>query len=111
VLKVVCIMREELALGFSLTGVDVMHVAGAEEAARTVHQVIADREWGLVILEEGLLDEMEQNTREELMQSNVPLIVPVPGQLVWQDVEQLPPDQYVAELIRRAVGYQLDVQL
>ncbi len=110
-LKVVAVMREDLALGFSLTGLDVIPVKDAAAAVEVVREVIDSRESGLIALEQGLLEEMEERTRESLLARNVPLIVPVPGELAWRDVEELPPDDYLAELIRHAVGYQLNVQL
>jgi vacuolar-type H+-ATPase subunit F/Vma7 len=111
VLKVVAVTREDMARGFSLTGLDVIPVRDASAAVEVVRQLIDSRESGLIILEEGLLQEMEERTRESLLERNIPLVVPVPGELAWRDVEQLPPDEYLAELIRHAVGYQLNVQL
>jgi vacuolar-type H+-ATPase subunit F/Vma7 len=111
VLKVVAVAREDLARGFSLTGLDVIPVEDASAAVEVVRELIASRDSGLIILEEGLLEEMEERTKESLLARSVPLIVTVAGELVWQDVEQLPPDDYLTELIRHAVGYQLNVQL
>ena len=110
-MRVVCVMTRELSLGFSLTGVEVMPVSDSPQALRAVEELLAGREAGLVVIEEKLLEGMEGRTREKLLDSSVPLVVPVPGELVWRDVEELPPDDYVAELIRRAVGYQLDIKL
>jgi vacuolar-type H+-ATPase subunit F/Vma7 len=93
VLRVVCVMSRELSLGFSLTGVEVFPVEDPARALQAVQEFVAGRD------------------REELLDSSVPLVVPLPGELAWRDVEELPPDDYVAELIRRAVGYQLNVQL
>jgi vacuolar-type H+-ATPase subunit F/Vma7 len=111
VLKVVCVMSAELALGFSLTGVEVVAAQDPAAALRAVRELMAGQEAGLIVIEERLLQEMEERDREELMGSSVPLVVPISGELAWRDVEELPPDEYVAELIRRAVGYQLNVQL
>ena len=110
-LKVVGVMREDLALGFALSGLDVIAVKDGQAAVEAVSRVIEGQESGLIILEEGLLEEMEERTRESFLESNIPMIVPFPGELVWQDVEQLVTDEYLAELIRHAVGYQLNVQL
>jgi len=111
VLKVVCVMSRELALGFSLTGVEVVPVNEPSGAQEAVKELISGREAGLIVIEESLLEGMEERAREQLLDSSVPLVVPVPGELAWRDVEELPPDDYVSELIRRAVGYQLNVQL
>jgi len=104
-------MSRELALGFSLTGVEVVPARDSVIALGAVQELVAGGEAGLIVIEESLLEGMEERTREELLDSSVPLVVPIPGELTWRDVEELPPDDYVAELIRRAVGYQLDIQL
>jgi vacuolar-type H+-ATPase subunit F/Vma7 len=111
VLRVVCVMSRELSLGFSLTGVEVFPVEDPARALQAVQEFVAGREAGLIVIEERLLEGMADRDREELLDSSVPLVVPLPGELAWRDVEELPPDDYVAELIRRAVGYQLNVQL
>jgi hypothetical protein len=41
----------------------------------------------------------------------VPLIIEVPGTIQWREEQALPFDDYVARLVRRAVGYQLNIKL
>jgi vacuolar-type H+-ATPase subunit F/Vma7 len=64
-----------------------------------------------VIVEEELLNGMEEADRRALEASTVPLVIAVPGAMAWQGGEEPPSDDYVARLIRRAVGYQLNIKL
>ena len=43
--------------------------------------------------------------------SKVPLVITIPGDMQWHDVETVPRDEYVAKLIRQAIGYQVDIRL
>ncbi len=109
--KILGILREEMAAGFALTGLDVIRVREPAEARDALQEALDGREYGLVIVEEGILEGLELRFREMLQGLNVPLVVSVPARLLWRDVEEAPEDDAVAQLIRRAVGYQLNIQL
>jgi vacuolar-type H+-ATPase subunit F/Vma7 len=109
--RIIGILREELAAGFALTGIDVARVRDSSSAWELLQQTIADGEHGLVIVDGCFMSEIEERARENLYERNIPLIVPIPCELRWRDVEELPADDYLADLIRRAVGYQLNLQL
>jgi len=110
--KVVAVLRADLAAGFALTGVDVIRVTESSGSVREVLQAAVENpECGLLIVDQTLLDEVDERFRASLHERNLPLVIPVPGDLRWTDVEAAPDDEHVARLVRRAVGYQLKVQL
>ena len=109
--KAAAILPGELASGFALTGLEVIPVADAAAGREALLQAIEKPEYGLLIVEEELLEQMEPRVREELAARNAPLIVAIPGELRWSAAARPPGDDYVAALIRRAVGYQLNIQL
>ncbi len=109
--RIVAICREEMAAGFTLAGLEAVRVPDAAAAREALLAAAEDRENGLVIVDATLLGEIDERTRAGLLARNVPLIVPVPGRLRWQEAEQAEGDSAVAELIRRAVGYQLNIKL
>ena len=47
----------------------------------------------------------------QLLSVTVPLVIAVPGALEWKETAEAPEEDYVARLIRRAVGYQLNIKL
>lgn len=97
--------------GFALTGVEVNRVNDVEEAEKALETAMESQEHGIVVIDEGLMNEMDQRRVNRYFERTVPLIVPLPGDLEWRDVEDLKQDDYVARLIQHAVGYQLNIQL
>lgn len=124
--EVVC--SEAVAPGMATTGIPV-HVAGDADAALARIEEIRDRgEAGVVLLEEGLHEVLEASGRIPLRaRSDVstgpgdvapgeagsaagwigPAILPFPGP-VW--VERPPAEEYVLEILRRAVGYRVKLR-
>jgi vacuolar-type H+-ATPase subunit F/Vma7 len=97
--------------GFALTGVEVHRVNNAEEGEEALDAAMENDEHGIIVLDENLMNDMDQRRINRYFERTVPLIVPLPGELVWRDVEEMSQDDYVARLIRHAVGYQLNIQL
>jgi vacuolar-type H+-ATPase subunit F/Vma7 len=109
--KVVGILNAEAAAGFSLTGVDVMPVADAAEFKRTLLSAVESRRYSLVIVDDRLFSALDERTRSSVTARSLPLVVPIAAGLRWTDVQDMPQDDYVAMLVRRAVGYQLNIHL
>lgn len=109
--KVLVILPREMGGGFALTGVEVQRVNDAAAGEKALEAAMENEEYGIVVIDEGLMEEMDQRRVDRYFAQNVPLIIPLPGELVWRDVEDMKQDDYVARLIRHAVGYQLNIQL
>ena len=109
--KALALVRQDLGAGFALAGVDVSLVTDAAGVRTALEEAIASGSYGIVIVEEELMSGMEEGIRKGFTASTVPLIIEVPGVLAWREVEEAPSDDYVARLIRRAVGYQLNIKL
>ena len=109
--RVIAVLGEQAALGFALTGMDVIRVPDPAAARSALREAAESAETGLVIVEEALLEALEAGARERLLASNRPLFIPVRIDLTWVPEGQAPEDDYVAKLIRHAVGYQLNIQL
>jgi vacuolar-type H+-ATPase subunit F/Vma7 len=109
--KVVAVLGPEAGLGFALTGVEVLRVEDPAAARDVLAEAVENREHALVIVEQALLDGLEASGREALLARNAPLVLPVRLPLRWASAGQETEDDYVARLIRHAVGYQLNIQL
>ena len=109
--KALALLRRDLGAGFALAGVDVGLVTDTADTRTALDAAVASGSYGVVIVEEELMAGMEEETRKGFAASTVPLIIEVPGALAWREVEEAPSDDYVARLIRRAVGYQLNIKL
>jgi vacuolar-type H+-ATPase subunit F/Vma7 len=105
------VLKEGLGSGFSLTGVNVDVVADAASAREAVRDAVENSECGILLLDEDLFSDMSGRERDALLQRTVPLVVLLPGEMRWIEVEEMARDDYVADLIRHAVGYQLNIRL
>lgn len=103
--------REELAAGFALAGAEPLTAGSGAEALELLRKAMKDGRFGMIIVDESLLGDVGEAERRELAEQTVPLIVTVPGEMRWRDVEESTDEDFVARLIRRAVGYQLNIQV
>jgi vacuolar-type H+-ATPase subunit F/Vma7 len=99
----------EFCEGFALAGIDTVRVTDAS-VHTVLTQVLARDNLALVILDEQWMDALDE-IRPPGVKVTLPIVIPVPGAMLWRDVEKPGEDQYIAALIRQAVGYQLDIQL
>lgn len=106
--KVVAIVDEDTAAGFRLAGVEVREANSPEEMRRGVEAVLADREAGIVVLDEALFRRLPERLGKKLEESAAPIFIPIPTIRLWR--EAIKPEEYVARLIRRAIGYQIKIR-
>jgi vacuolar-type H+-ATPase subunit F/Vma7 len=109
--KVLALVRRDLGAGFALAGVETGLAPDAAAARAALDAALASKTYGLVIVEEELMAAMDPEARAAFGASTSPLVIEVPGAMVWREAEEGPSDDYVARLIRRAVGYQLNIKL
>ncbi len=105
------VQGEGLGAGFSLAGIPVEVVAEPGLAREAIMAACRNRECGVLITEEELFQRLSERERESLLARTVPLIVLVPGDMRWGEEAEIGSDDYVAALIRRAVGYQLNIRI
>jgi len=109
--KVLAISGVELARGFALAGIETWPVSDAQQASEALAKIISGEEYGVVIIDEELSSGLDKQIVAALSRGDGPMLVSIPAELRWRDTEKLPTDDYVARLIRRAVGYQLNITL
>ena len=107
--NVVAILSQDLCLGFSLAGIATQPVSSDAEAAEMMRAANEKKDYDLVIVDQKTMDGLDHNLRQELLRQTRPLFVPIPGDLVWSDQEGPGEDNIVRQLIRQAVGYQLNI--
>lgn len=108
---VAAVVSEDLGYGFSLAGVEVLPAHNSDQARELLRQEVNAGRFGLLIVDETLLDGIDERERGALLQRPVPLIIAIPASMKWSDTEAASSDEFVASLIRRAVGYQLNLQV
>ena len=108
--RVLAILREDLGSGFALAGVEVRKAKDRVAGRDALRAAIAGRAYGVIVVEEELLQSLSPETREQVDAATVPLVIAIPGEMLWQE-QAAPADDYVARLIKRAVGYQLNINV
>lgn len=94
-----------VAPGLETTGIPV-HVAGnAEQARERIDEIRGRGSAAVVLVESGLHEELEASGR--LPTASDPVLLRFPGP-IW--AERPPAEEYVLELLRRAVGYRVKLR-
>jgi vacuolar-type H+-ATPase subunit F/Vma7 len=106
--NIVALVDEETALGFRLAGVGARPTETPEELLRSAEMLLVDPRVRLVLLDESLFRQLPDRTRRKLEDSRSPVFIPIP-------VFRLPkgavkPEEYVARLMRRAIGYHIKIR-
>jgi vacuolar-type H+-ATPase subunit F/Vma7 len=106
--NIVALVDEETALGFRLAGVGARATETPEELQRSSESLLVDPEVRLVLVDESLFRRLPERLRRKLEDSRSPVFIPIP-------VFRLPkgavkPEEYVAWLMRRAIGYHIKIR-
>ena len=109
--RILALVCPDFRAGFSLTGIDVGKVSDARELHPALAAAVGGTRYGLVIVEEELMAGLDEDQRAVFSAVTVPLVIEVPGAMVWKAAAEAPAEDYVARLISRAVGYQLNIKL
>jgi vacuolar-type H+-ATPase subunit F/Vma7 len=100
--------RPGSGLGFRLAGAAVEEI-DPDRAAERFMALVADRGLGVLAVDEELLEHVPDALLEKARRDGVPVLLPFafPGR--W---EQQPArgEEYVAALIRRAIGYHVKIR-
>jgi len=104
--KILVIMEKEVKPGFQLAGVEVWSAGEAQEAQNLMEQAMDDGKYGIIILEESFLDNFDPKVRNEILDSVVPLVVPIN----IKEAKKMGARKYLEDMIRRAIGFQIRVK-
>ena len=105
---VIALVDRETGLGYRLAGVEVRETETPGEMERQAKTLFADPAVRLVILDEDLFRGMPRDLQNRLEGNRSPVFVPVPSLPLRKGA--LRPEEYVARLMRRAVGYQVRIR-
>jgi len=95
------------APGFRLAGVETLAAAGRADAERLLGERIAAGGPGVVLVSQELLEGCSEGMRRRLDRLGVPIVVPVPlGPAAWREGSG---GDYVLDIIRRAIGFQVRI--
>jgi vacuolar-type H+-ATPase subunit F/Vma7 len=101
------VTRPGEGLGFRLAGAPVEEVEEGDVAAR-FRALLAEPGLGVLAVEEGLLKQVPELLLERIGRDGVPVLFPFAFPRRWEEAGR--GEQYVATLIRRAIGYHVKIQ-
>lgn len=106
--RLIVITDPDTALGFRLAGVDVIEAGTQEEAAKQLCRFLNEKESGIVIYNQEYQTALPEKTRSALEESVRPVFYAIPV-VHAEPVGELR-EEYLARLLRRAIGYQLKIK-
>jgi len=103
--RVVFITPEALPYGFAAAGFEQLAVA-ATAAGEALAATVADKNVGVIIVDERLLAELGEATLEQTRRrwDGILLVLPAPGD------SETSGEDYLQQLIRRALGYHIRIR-
>lgn len=96
------------AAGFRLAGLAVDEIAKSEDAGSRLQILAALPHTGILLVEQALLDAVPETVRRDIERRAVPILVPIPAP-AWAGAPSGAED-YILELLRRAIGYRVRLQ-
>lgn len=106
--KLVILTDPESAIGFRLAGVDVVEALTPEDAKKSLINLINDDTAGIVAVNEDFMNAVDARTKEKIDKIYRPIVVPIPA---VKKMELTPERrEYLAGLIRRAVGFDIKLR-
>jgi len=103
--RLVVLAESELALGFQLAGVEVVRVDDLDSARERLQELLNDASVGLVAASAALLEQLDDALRRRAEASSQPVVVRLPS---GGPAPGLPSRrEYLAAMIRRAIGFQI----
>lgn len=101
------VARRGEGLGFRLAGAPVEEIAEGEEAER-FRDLVADPSVGVLAVEEKLLERVPEPVLQRIGREGIPVLLPFTLPRRWEEAGR--GEEYVATLIRRAIGYHVKIQ-
>ncbi len=103
--RLMVITTPDLVPGFQLAGVETFSVENVEQAETTLRRLLTDEEASLIVVRQGLLEAMNARLQAQIRHSYRPVVVAIPGSAPTTPSGRR--FQYIRELIRRAIGFQI----
>jgi len=102
--RVVFITPDDLPHGFAAAGFE-QQLTGGAEALATLSSVVADADVGVVIVDERLLATIDASALDRIRQRWTGILLVLPAPAAAAEVGE----DYLQQLIRRALGYHIRI--
>lgn len=106
--EIVAITPPDVAPGLKLSGVKVIETKSQEEVRQHVEHLLDEQGAAVLILSDRFYEKLSGRLRERLEEAVLPMLVNLPDKVSFEETEE-DYRQYVANLIRRAIGFSIKV--
>ena len=106
--RMIALVDRETGLGFRLAGMEARTTETVDEMKRSVEALLAEGGADVALLDESLFHQAPEPLKRRIEESVAPIFVLVPTFRLRR--ERVTPEEYVARLIRRAIGYQIKIR-
>ena len=97
-----------LAAGLRLAGVPADDVTDAADTMERATELVAQPDLGILLIEQPLFEALPPVFKREIENRALPIVVPVPRASWGAGTDRA--EQYILELLRRAIGYRVKLQ-
>ncbi len=106
--RMLVLTDSETAIGYRLAGVEVRESV-PEEAQRALEEVIESGDYGLVVVDEGLIKDPARASERAMRGRDLPVILSVPslGATFGDDSDAV---AYMKDLVRSAIGFDIKLE-
>lgn len=106
--RMVVLTDYDTGLGFQLAGAEVYKAKSSAEAEESLSNLLLNKDIGIIALNEDFLEGFSERIKKRIEGGAHPIVFPFPSIKKWE--EAAPAEEYVASLIRRAIGYHLKIR-
>ncbi len=103
--NVLVITDKEIGTGFRLAGMEVLEATTSSEAEAFLNECMLDGDYGMILINEEYLSQLEPKTKSTIEESTIPLVIPIPLKMKWEFEESK--SDYLHDIIKRSIGYQI----
>ncbi|GEM_PF-322455 len=101
------VARPETSRGFRLAGLPVRPATDGPGAEEVTRRLASQDDVAVIFVQRELFDGLGEGLRRSLEATSVPVVVPFPDPS-WEEAG--PSEEWVVELLRRAVGYRVQLR-
>mgnify|MGYP003933021333 FL=1 len=98
--RVAIVTDPETATGFRLAGVEVREATSPQAALEALRMLIS-LDYGIIAVNEALLDSIVEDLRREMRERDLPIIIPIPAPRAKVESGE----DYIARLVKEHIGY------
>jgi len=105
VYKLIVLTDTETAFGFRLGGVEVVEAKDPGDASKKLNFLLNEDSSGIVAVSEEFIIALDDRTREKINRIDRPIVISIPLKKELEEVGER--REYLARLIRRAIGFDI----